>query len=189
VAPLTNDDSANPYSPPGSDLNAGHPSAGAAALADRGTRLGAAMIDGLLVSIPLLPVLGVVLYFVTRVPGMGADGVNPEPGEALIATLVGVTAFGLLAALGIAIYQWVLISRTGQSLGKKWLGIRIERIDGAQVTFGTGVFLRNWVPKLIGSVPYLGALFQLIDCLFIFRDDRRCIHDHIAGTRVVRQLR
>lgn len=191
MAPRDDDYSANPYAPPGSDLNTGLPSGGDAELADRGTRLGAAMIDGLLVSIPLLPVFGVALYLMARfhVPGDGEALANAQPGQALIATLVGVGAVGGLAALGIAIYQWVLISRTGQSLGKKWLGIRIERIDGARLTFGTGVFLRNWVPKLIGSVPYMGALFQLIDCLFIFRDDRRCIHDHIAGTRVVRQPR
>jgi len=32
-------------------------------------------------------------------------------------------------------------------------------------------------------------LFHLVDCLFIFRQDRRCLHDLIAGTRVVRHLR
>lgn len=193
MAPFNDDHSANPYSPPASDLNAGLPAGGPAELADRGTRFGAATIDGLLVSIPLLPVLGLSLYYTARFQGAVADSEAALPaavmGETLVMALVGVTAFGVLAALGIAIYQWVLITRTGQSLGKKWLGIRIERIDGARLTFGTGVFLRNWVPKLIGAVPYLGALFHIIDCLFIFRDDRRCIHDHIAGTRVVRQPR
>ena len=92
-------------------------------------------------------------------------------------------------ALGVAIYQWVLISRTGQSLGKKWTDIRIEMLNGERVTFGTGVALRNWVPKVIGAVPYLGMIFHLVDCLFIFREDRRCLHDHIAGTRVVEHKR
>jgi uncharacterized RDD family membrane protein YckC len=95
----------------------------------------------------------------------------------------------MLGMLGLFIYQWVLISRTGQSLGKKWTGIRIELLAGGAVSFTTGVVLRNWVPKFIGIVPYLGMLFQLVDVLFIFRDDRRCIHDLIAGTRVVRVQR
>jgi uncharacterized RDD family membrane protein YckC len=157
---LDRDHPADPYSPPGSDVNAGLLTGGQGfELAERGTRLWAVMIDGLLISLPLLPVVVVGIYF-----GSQAD-----------------------AAVGaVAIYQWVLICRTGQTLGKKWTGIRIERIDGARLTFGTGVFLRNWIAKLVGSVPYLGAVFQLVDCLFIFRDDRRCIHDHIAGTRVVR---
>ena len=47
----------------------------------------------------------------------------------------------------------------------------------------------NWVPKVMGAVPYLGMIFHLVDSLFIFREDRRCLHDRIAGTRVVRQQR
>jgi uncharacterized RDD family membrane protein YckC len=142
-------------------------------------------------------VLGVYLGVRTQMDAMHA-GVADSPanprafglgGDEMLLVLGGIAVFGCLGALAVAIYQWVLISRTGQSLGKKWTGIRIERLDGNPITFGSGVFLRNWVPKLIGGVPYLGMIFFLIDCLFIFRDDRRCIHDHIAGTRVVRQQR
>jgi hypothetical protein len=32
-------------------------------------------------------------------------------------------------------------------------------------------------------------LFHLVDALYIFREDQRCLHDHIAGTRVVRHRR
>lgn len=38
----------------------------------------------------------------------------------------------------------------------------------------------------IGSIPFLAALPSLIDVLFIFRKDRRCVHDLIAGTQVMR---
>jgi uncharacterized RDD family membrane protein YckC len=123
--------------------------------------------------------------------GMG-EALAPLPSvgnSELMVLLAGAAVIGVLGVLGVAIYQWILITRTGQSLGKKWTGIRIERIDGARITFGTGVVLRNWVPKVMGAVPYLGMLFHLIDCLFIFREDRRCLHDHIAGTRVVRHQR
>jgi uncharacterized RDD family membrane protein YckC len=191
---LDRDHPADPYSPPGSDVNAGLLTGGQGfELAEPGVRLWAVMIDGLLISLPLLPVVAVGIYFGSRADAavgaaMRAEelGLGPRGDEA---TLIGLGIAGLvggLGALAVAIYQWVLISRTGQTLGKKWTGIRIERIDGARLTFGTGVFLRNWIAKLVGSVPYLGAVFHLVDCLFIFRDDRRCIHDHIAGTRVVR---
>jgi len=198
LPPMDKDYFADAYSPPGSDVNAaGVDSASSVTPAERGTRLWAASIDGLLISIPLLPVLVVGVYYgvqtqmgivragvgdnVTQLPSMGASE--------LTVFLAGAGVLGFLGALGIAVYQWVLISRTGQSLGKKWTGIRIERVDGTRVDFGSGVFMRNWLPKLIGAVPYLGAIFHLLDCLFIFRDDRRCIHDHIAGTRVVRHPR
>ncbi len=190
---LDRDRPADPYSPPGSDFNAGVPGTGPAAeLAERGTRLWAAAIDGFLITLPLLPLLAVGIYFGLTAEGtfgeLDAAGTPPSGDRTGLFALGGATVLGGLGALAVAIYQWVLISRTGQSLGKKWSGIRIERVDGGQVTFSNGVFLRNWVTKLIGSVPYLGAIFQLVDCLFIFRDDRRCIHDHIAGTRVVRLL-
>ena len=38
----------------------------------------------------------------------------------------------------------------------------------------------------ITAIPVAGGIFALADLLFIFREDRRCLHDHIAGTRVVR---
>lgn len=191
---LDRDHPADPYSPPGSDLNAGLQTGSQGfEPAERATRLGAVMIDGVLITLPLLPLVAVGIYFALQAETAMQAALRAEEGgfipgrdETVLMALGGVGVLGVLGALAIAIYQWVLISRTGQSLGKKWTGIRIERLDDARLTFGTGVFLRNWVPKLIGSVPYLGGLFQLIDCLFIFRDDRRCIHDHIAGTRVVR---
>jgi len=189
---------ADAYSPPGSDVNAGGVASGQSAVpAGRGVRLKAATLDGVLISVPLLPLLAVGVYYgvqtqlevlragldenVAQVPSIGAS-------EWLV-LLGGAAAIGFLGALGVAIYQWMLIIRTGQSLGKKWTGIRIARIDGGRVTFGTGVVLRNWVPKVMGAVPYLGMLFYLIDCLFIFREDRRCVHDHIAGTYVVEHQR
>jgi uncharacterized RDD family membrane protein YckC len=32
----------------------------------------------------------------------------------------------------------------------------------------------------------LGGLLAVVDVLFVFRRDRRCLHDLVAGTRVVR---
>jgi len=189
---------ADAYSPPSSDVNAGGLAPGLGAeLAGRGTRLTAATLDGLLISVPLLPLLAVGIYYGMRIQmevvraGVGERSAmfSAIGTSELTGWLMGVATLGCLGALGVASYQWSLISRTGQSLGKKWTDIRIERIDGARVTFGTGVVLRNWVPKLMGAVPYLGVLFHLIDCLFIFREDRRCLHDHIAGTRVIRHQR
>ena len=200
---------ANPYSPPASELNQGLVTgAQSIELAERGTRLVAASLDGLLITVPLLPMLALGIYVMSRLLGMVSEGRVVDPARLpALASLDGMAwwplaiGLGFFAACGIVVYQWILISRTGQSLGKKWTGIRIERIDGTPITFGTGVVLRNWVPKLIGAlpnvvwhlgptvVPYLGSIFHLVDCLYIYREDRRCLHDHIAGTRVVRYQR
>lgn len=37
----------------------------------------------------------------------------------------------------------------------------------------------------LSLIPAIGQLFAVIDTLCIFWEDRRCIHDLIAGTKVV----
>ena len=67
-------------------------------------------------------------------------------------------------------------------MGKKALGIRIVKMNtGKNCGFVPNVLLRLIVNGLIGISPFYG----LVDILFIFRSDRRCIHDLIAGTQVV----
>jgi uncharacterized RDD family membrane protein YckC len=195
---MDKDPQVNPYSPPESEFNANLPAnAHGIELAERSTRLAAATLDGLLATVPFTPGLFLGIYAVVRYeldPGdladVGKTEVHAMVGrDEALALFGGLLVLGLLVFLGIAIYQWILISRTGQSLGKRWTGIRIERMDGSRVTFGTGVVLRNWIPKLMSAIPYLGWIFQLVDCLYIYRQDHRCLHDHIAGTRVVRHYR
>jgi len=38
---------------------------------------------------------------------------------------------------------------------------------------------------LVSQVPQVGGLIGLVDILFIFGKERRCLHDLLAGTRVV----
>jgi uncharacterized RDD family membrane protein YckC len=82
----------------------------------------------------------------------------------------------------------------GQKLGKKIAGTRIVMTDGsragiARVLVGVVVVLRvlrMLAPGIIGWVPFVGFLFGLADTFFIFREDRRCLQDPVAGTIVVR---
>ena len=94
------------------------------------------------------------------------------------------TNFALLALLVIQIY---LLSTCGQTLGKKLLGIRIVSFDDeTNPGFVKAFLLRVVVNGLIGAVPLVGGVYSLVDACFIFRDDQRCIHDIIAGTKVVK---
>jgi len=92
------------------------------------------------------------------------------------------------AELPLAIYQWILITNTGQTIGKKWMRIRIVRVDGSPVGFGDGVVLRDWIMRGIGFIPGLGGCIALVGYLMIFGQERRCLHDRIAGTKVVKTL-
>ena len=83
-------------------------------------------------------------------------------------------ALGYLGALGIWIYQTVKLIQTGQTLGKKWAGVKVVRLDGSLASFGNQ-FLRGLVFGLLG----------IISIVFIFRDDHRCLHDLAGETKVI----
>jgi hypothetical protein len=44
------------------------------------------------------------------------------------------------------------------------------------------IWLRNVVNALLGIIP----LYGFIDPLFIFGNARRCVHDHLADTIVIK---
>ena len=134
-------------------------------LAGRIARLGAVILDGFIYLIPPV-ILAVVTPLLVHGPG----------GE----TVTG--AFIIIAILIVFLYQMVLLIKDGQTLGKKALRIRIVKMDtGENGGFVPNVLLRFIVNGLLWIIP----LYGLVDILFIFRGDRRCIHDMIAGTQVV----
>ncbi len=154
----------NPYAPPSvdaqtpawaQDYDMGQ------VLATPGTRLVAQLLDGLLLVGACLPAI------------IGAIAESPELAIGL----------GVLGYLGLSIYQWYLLATTGQTLGKKWMGVRVVKYaDGGPVDFVSAVVLRLWV---IGLASAFISIVGLIDVLFIFSSEHRCLHDHIAGTKVI----
>ncbi len=148
-------------------------------LADRGTRLGAKLLDGLIMGggfavIGILAAISVPAFLSRR------GGGPPVAFLAVFAVLGG----GLLLAL--MIWNIVWLSRYGQTIAKRILKIRIIRSDGEPVGMGRLLGLRIILMWVLESIPLLGPLFSLVNVCFIFRDDRRCIHDLIADTIVVK---
>ena len=80
--------------------------------------------------------------------------------------------------------QWVLLSTSGQTIGKKLMMIRVVTIDGKLPGFLQAVVLRNWVRNLLYMIPFA----WLVDCLFALSDSKRAGHDWIAGTHVVANI-
>jgi hypothetical protein len=65
----------------------------------------------------------------------------------ILAPRRGGTGSALIVVLSIAAlwaYQWYLLSTTGQTLGKRWSGIRIVKVDGSPLTFVSAVLVRSW---------------------------------------------
>jgi uncharacterized RDD family membrane protein YckC len=159
----------NPYSAPQSVV-ADEPSP--LRLGGRGERLGAAIIDGLIVLVILLPLMFVGGYF----SGI-MKGVQPSFGMRAFWALIGFVLFVLV--------QSYPLSTKGQTWGKKALKLKIVNLDGSLPDFLRLIGLRYGIGQAITLIPFVGTLYALVDSLFIFREDKRCIHDHIAGTRVV----
>lgn len=142
-------------------------------LASRWKRLVGAMLDSIFSMIASVPVMITAGVFKQITLGQQMS--------------IGQRAFFLI--FGLAIFLMIngyLLARHGQTVGKKLVGTRIvSNADGKLLSLGH-VFGLRYVPlPLITSIPVFGQLFILADCLFIFREDKRCIHDLIAGTKVI----
>jgi uncharacterized RDD family membrane protein YckC len=104
---------------------------------------------------------------------------NSEPPPAVLATA------GTLLLIGFIAWIWLTIlyvARNGQTIAKKIVGIKVVRSDGSKASLGRIFWLRNVVNSLIGIIP----LYTIIDLLFIFGEQRQCLHDKIADTIVVK---
>jgi len=161
-------------------------------LASRGVRTGAALMNAF-------------FYFICTIPGSVIMSrklleQNPELAKGgfpridqldltpLIAGVIWVWV-GLFSAMAL---QCILLALRGQNLGKLMFGVRVVRVaDGQPAGFVHGVLLRFLVPVAIvlllnATTMVLGFVFLAIDYAFMFREDQRCLHDLMAGTKVVR---
>jgi uncharacterized RDD family membrane protein YckC len=137
-----------------------------AKLATRSARFFARIIDWMLVLASFVPM------FLYEWFGRGS------PALAYVFFTLG--GFFVMSAI-----QWYLIATRGQSIGKRLLQIKVVHLDGSPVGFLHGVVLREWAPALVSAVPFIGRLIWIVDPILIFRPDHQCLHDKIAGTKVV----
>jgi uncharacterized RDD family membrane protein YckC len=130
-------------------------------------RFAGSIVDGLLTTLAMIPGLGLMFAFVQN----GDEDLS----------MIGM-GVAMLGALAFSAYQWYLTATTGQTLAKRWFGMKIVKVDGSDVDFVSGVILRVWI---IGAINMFVNFASLVDVLFIFGADSRCLHDYIAGTRVI----
>ncbi|EID42952.1 RDD family protein [Parageobacillus thermoglucosidasius] len=71
---------------------------------------------------------------------------------------------------------------SGYTVGKKLLGVRIAKVNGGKVGIGT-MFLRSVVGGLVYVVTF-GVALVISAIMVAAREDKRSIHDFIAGTYV-----
>lgn len=165
------------------------------ALASLGERLGAKMIDWLLLLAPLMVLLMALMdaAFEEKIRALQNDSEAVlqalqsqiqqavEAGNGTVLGMFGV--FCVLLAVNV-----VLLSVRGQSIGKMMIGIQIVRFqDGSKAGFIKAVLLRWFLFSLLEKIAFIGPALMIGNVLMIFRQDRRCMHDMVADTRVIRR--
>lgn len=142
-------------------------------VADLGKRFLAALADGLVGLICIVPGLGLII---------AANPDAPQPDEGfMIGGVLGILVGGLV----ILVCNIYLLATRSQSIGKWLTKIQIIDIETDEPAgFVKAWVLRSFVNGLIGAIPYIGSCYGLIDILMIFGEERRCVHDQIAGTYV-----
>lgn len=156
------------------DMRAGRPAAGPD-LASIGRRFGAIFLDGMILGLPLMVIIVVVLG------SLGVFSASFQRQQLEPATVLVFEGLFILAAGACSIlYEGFMLARDGQTLGKKAMRVRVVSAEGGPLTTGQA-FGRAVMRQVLGWVPCLG----LINYLTAFGQQRTCIHDMIARTRVI----
>jgi uncharacterized RDD family membrane protein YckC len=182
----------NPYQPPQTDVT---PEPSSTPLASPWIRLGAAIIDGLV----LWPVNWVIqrIFYTPPSQEQIAEMIRKTGSIPNIADLMpGRGIIFITSLLGIAAMiaiNWNFL-RKGQTVGKMLLKLQIQDRIGGTAMPAQRIITHRIMPiygvYLLAAVihPVLGmlaAIFAIIDALCIFRPNRNTIHDDIAGSKVV----
>ncbi|QPG05824.1 RDD family protein [Salinimonas marina] len=146
-------------------------------VARRRERFAAAIIDA------LVSILAAIPFWIVANPLLEQLGLtSPQSGFlALFQSFLLGLCYGVLMFLLINGY---LIATRAQTIGKHFLHIQVQTLEGRPATFSRYVFKRHLPMLLAYSLPVLGAVIALADILFIAGKPRRCLHDYVAGTRV-----
>ncbi|MFH8514969.1 RDD family protein [Streptomyces gelaticus] len=170
------------------------PVLGTVQVASMGRRLGARCIDAV--------VIGVVYAIFSAIGIAGAMGVadsvdecgsslDPgyqscvnEAGTGFIATMLGmVLVFGLITLL----YEWLMISLLGATVGKMALGLKVVK-ENTGLNPGLGGGFIRWIIPLVGVfLCYIGALLVYLSPFFDNSGKLQGWHDRAAGTLVIKK--
>jgi uncharacterized RDD family membrane protein YckC len=91
----------------------------------------------------------------------------------------GIASAIIVAVVGYLAYDALMVRRSGQTIGKRLLKIRVVRADGEPVRAGQAwgrAITRLVAVHVLALVNYGPALFT---------QEKTCVHDLLAGTRVV----
>lgn len=150
------------------------------AIANPWPRLGARIIDSVLLMVPVMLLMNAL--------GMdtGFDVTFEEGPDGQVGDLdFPVASFALLFAVA-AVYEIAMVGRFGRTLGKMALGLSVTARADAGAP-GYGVATLRYAATLLYAVPLVGIVLVIVTIVRIFSHPlRQTIHDNIASTVVAK---
>ncbi|MEV5884027.1 RDD family protein [Streptomyces sp. NPDC052020] len=168
----------------------GYPGGPGPRVASMGRRLGARLIDGVIIGI---------VYIVLLIAGVaGSFGaaqdcdVNSPAYESCVddaaADMMGpLTAVFLILGIASLLYEWLMVGLVGATLGKMLLGMRVVKADTGQKT-GLGSSFIRWIIPIVGSLACgIGQLLVYLSPFWDKSGRQQGWHDKAASTMVVQR--
>jgi uncharacterized RDD family membrane protein YckC len=132
-------------------------------------------------------IIGVVSAII-RIPlGLAGMGVglglsrNPDPSQVLAAMPTIMSLIGLSFLINMALtlaYDVYFLTTKGATPGKMALGLKVTRADGGPIS--AGLAMGRYFAKFLSSITLcIGFIIAAFD------REKRSLHDHICGTRVI----
>jgi uncharacterized RDD family membrane protein YckC len=156
--------------------------AGRYTLAGWWSRVGAAVIDGLIIGI------GAVLIM-ALFGSIFSIGFFDSEETGVVSLVAGLMLSFIAIAIVALLYAPLMMARTnGRTLGRMAVGIRVVRASGEPMTFGWAMLREVAVKALLfgvaGSITF--GLANLADVLWpLWDDENRALHDFVVDTRTV----
>ncbi|WP_335941277.1 RDD family protein [Streptomyces sp. PTD5-9] len=169
------------------------PGLGTVKIATMGLRLGARLIDGLAIGVlyGIISAIGIAgamgLAKSTEDCTYGTPGYDACINDASAGFVA--TMFSMLLILGLItlLYEWLMISLVGATLGKMALGLKvIKESTGQNPGLGAG-FIRYIIPIVGAFLCYIGAVLVYLSPFFDNSGKLQGWHDRAAGTLVIKK--
>ena len=134
---------------------------------------------------------GIILFVVSAIItlplglAMGGAGLslgrNPDPSQVMTALpgLMGLVGLNFLIRLALSMaYEVYFLTTKGATPGKMALGLKVIRADGGPIPVGLAVgrFFAKYLSFFTFCIGFIIAGFDR---------EKRSLHDHICGTRVI----
>lgn len=179
---------------------AGGPGLGNVPLSGWWRRVGARLLDGLIVTVLALP-LTAYFYarlfdaygdYLRRIQARVEGGAPPRVIDSPQEIVQWALLVGLITTAVYVLYEAIMLRRRGATFGKRAAGVQVRTVNGNSLPWSVVArrVLFYFGLSLLSAIPVAGILFAvagLLDVLWPLWDHKhQALHDKVAGTVVVR---